>query len=101
MPTVQIWLDELDIERLKTIREFIARSNNPDRVSEGLLDEYAKGGMSVTRRRRPKLNNSLMIRRAIQELSYLAESYLIDDAKRRAAKANGTRSSPTRDTEPE
>jgi hypothetical protein len=82
------------MERLRIIREYIVRAENPDRVSEELVGQYAKGDMSIVIRG-SKLNNSFIVRRAIQELAFTAESYLAQEAKKRAAAANGVRSSPT------
>jgi hypothetical protein len=94
MTTVQVWLTELDMERLRIIREYIVRAENPDIISEELVGQYVRGDMSIIIRG-SKVNNSFIIRRAIKEMAFTAESYLEEEAKKREAAANGPISGPT------
>ena len=65
MPTTQIWLTDYDMEKVEAIRKVLARQRNPDHVEEEDMEKYVNEGI-VPRVRRPKLNNTYVVRAALE-----------------------------------
>lgn len=70
MPTIQVWLHEKDMKNLDDLRKIFAMYYKPDypyTEKEYLPEEYIMKGTPPPHCRRPKLNNSFIVRLALEE----------------------------------